>query len=170
MSKIMTLALASAVFVSGASLAQSGWDVEEYTKGEGSDATKVLRAMPADASASQVMLTCPDGDLRSVFALEPVDFANLNVAGASQQRKVNGELYINNEQVDRSSWTYVASRGVAAPRDNKVARKLFNSIVRNDDVAFKVSIKDTVQLDLPPADAQFKRFADGCKALREAEG
>lgn len=129
--------------------------------------TKTIAAVASPADAPGVMLLCQGGRFDSYFSLEGYDFQQTRDWVPGRQRSQKGNLYIEGERADRSDWIFLPDLQVAKPISENVSRKLYNAIVKGQEVSFQVSVKDETELALPPVDDNYRDFAQTCAQRSE---
>jgi hypothetical protein len=149
-------------------MADSGWRMVEVVVSNAAESESFYRALPEASDQQSVILSCPNGEYRAIFSVEPFDFATLDSVGVRrQQRSHKVSFRVNGEETERSNWDYFSSLKLATPRNDKIARQTFNAVVRQDAISYKMPGKDEVAVTLPPADGEFAEFARRCKALKD---
>lgn len=116
-----------------------------------------------DTTRPGLMVVCDEGNYTTHLALDPFDFRVEDNRRTLRVRPVDGRLFSNGEMVERERWGYRAGVGVATPRFQKTSRKIFNMIIRGDELALQVSGRDRVDIPLPPIDDDFRQFARTCQ-------
>lgn len=162
---------ASAATVNHTEVSGEHWNRVPYVADDSAGETLSAAIVhTVDTAVNGVQLQCRPGQMAATVALEPFDFAVLRDGKKDKlPRATKVRLFVNGEMVDRRDWVYMPQLNLAVPSGGrKIPAKIFNAVVRGDDVEVQVAGMKRVTITLPAADAAFKQFAKDCKALSEA--
>lgn len=167
---IMSAAAAAALLPALAHAAEGGWterdfgltDQKKVVAPDDPSATSIINGVYAGSpEETGIMFYCIDGELSATVAVRPYDFSQ-GMGSTSRVKARTVEMYANGEKVQSSYWTYLPSLGLARAQEHEAKAKLFNAVVRDEEVRIKASTIGEVDIVMPPVDETFTAFAQEC--------
>jgi len=105
---------------------------------------------------------CVQGELEVNVSTEPVSFDALGEWMSHRRRIRRVRLFVNGEEADVTDWVHDTSNQVLKPGRHTPKAKLYNAVIRGDDIALQVSGKGRIELELAPVNDAFKAFGGPC--------
>lgn len=118
----------------------------------------------ASDKVGDTAITCIMNKFRATVEVKPSDFEGI-VTGSKSSRRANArevDFYVNDEKVTDGKWTYVPKLKVILSSKKSDSLRLYNSAIRGDKVALKVSGISKVELNLPKPNEDFVNFGGPC--------
>lgn len=115
-------------------------------------------------SAGNVALTCVNGALSVAVAFKPVDmkaFVEENHTTRGWSFKLI-TMKIDGKRQELNKWMYMHSLGVAIPRKKSDRAKIYNAVLRGQNVTLDMDFRDAVDLHLPAPNQGFNEFGGAC--------
>ena len=123
-------------------------------------------AVYSETETGTALLTCnSEGQLTAMLSQVTSDFAKTMKKSATYRRSVDVELSGGDWLVD-AKWVSVPAIKTIISSSHAHAAKVFNAVVRQEDLTINVEGKDFAAIDLPEIDETFTAFAKTCKEKR----
>lgn len=123
-------------------------------------------AVYSETETGTALLTCnAEGKLTAMLSQVTDDFAKTMEKSAPYRRSVDVELSGGDWLVD-AKWVSVPAIKTIISGSHSHAAKIFNAVVRQENLTVNVEGKDFVSIDLPEVDSTFTAFAKTCKEKR----
>ena len=159
--KLLPVIFAATAFAATANAASgleaSGeWTLLEETNGKA--------IYSSEAGAPALVIGCNDaGKISATFSLDGNVTDKLQ-SRSTRTRQVEGTLTIEGKGSETAQWAYLPTRNMAAPVENKFARRLYNAVVTGSKVTLDLGRRGTFEYAPPSVNADFQTFASGCIA------
>ena len=116
-----------------------------------------------ETDTGAAMLACPsDGKLLVTLSDSNSDFAGRMKKSAQYHRGVDVALTVGDETNAEWTWRYLPAIDSIYSDSHSQAAKVYNAVVRGDNVSVTVDDKAYVDLDLPGIDDVFRAFTRTC--------
>jgi len=128
--------------------------------------TEAPSAVYSETETGTALLTCnAEGQLTAMLSQVTSDFASTIEKPAPYRRSVDVELSGGDWLVD-AKWVSLPAIKTIISGSHAHAAKIFNAVIRQEDLTVNVEGKDFAAIDLPGVDATFTAFAKTCKEKR----
>lgn len=168
----MSIALTLAALATAATLqADAGWELRSVKlsfSGANSwqgDAIPVVVTAGDDVIGAAIL--CDASSYQVRFALRKGKMAD--AVFGSQRRKIRDSrlrLYVDDEMVWDGQGQKYTSLGSVIAVGSKPAAQVFNAVIREQNVSYRLGGGKAVPVDLPPVDDSFSAFATACKSFQ----
>lgn len=116
----------------------------------------------AEADKGALLLACNDGKMKAQISNDATDFAGRLRMTAKYSRGVDVDVTVGDASTSSTRWKlYPAVDTIYSNRHHQAAR-LYNGVVRGDQITVTVDGEAYTQFTPPAADETFKAFADSC--------
>ena len=104
---------------------------------------------------------CLDGKLLAAFGLEETDMMRAFTA-AGPQKAVRFDVTVNGAETETQNWILLRRHKVVASGDQKMARRLYNAVVRGESVTIDGRAGRGEYIMPPPDPKAFASFMEAC--------
>ena len=141
--------------------AKNDWRLADLVKD--SDSSKFGRALlTADTSVPGVMFFCPDDKFAAAISMDPVDLEQV-VVDTGNMKSISVKYEIGTDTKGKASWLLATRYGTFLPGDRAIAKKIYNAVVRGDEIKLNPASREETTLNFPAPDvADFVEFQKGC--------
>lgn len=159
MKTIITAAIATAFIAPVASA--TAW---LPSKGQSAEAPRIIYA---ETDTGGALLSCSQaGKLKTILSSSGEDFGNRVHKPAKYRRGIDVALTVGETVNDETRWHYMPAIETIYSTRHSQAAKLYNAVVRGDEVSVSVDGKTYTTMTLPGVDSTFRAFAKTCNAKK----
>ncbi len=139
--------------------ANQSWVVSDLTNDKGEPWGSAL--ITTSEHGREVGFRCLDGKLLAAFALEDSDLMTA-FKKAGPQKTVRINVTINGGEAERQDWILLRRHKVVAAGDHNLTRRLYNAMVRNENVTIEGRSGGGEYVMPAPDAAAFASFMNTC--------
>lgn len=173
-SVFFTAVAAASVSADSDGVEASGWERSEVAlsySGRGGDweapAIPVVYSTREDKIG--VGLFCDASSYQVRFALRPLPMREALFGTQSRSiRKIRTRLYVEDEMVWDGDGLKFTALGSVMASGHTPAAKVYNAIVRGQEVSYRLGRGKVNAVDTPPVDDMFRSFVADCKDLQRS--
>ncbi len=136
--------------------------IYSYKRSSGTVTNEHYGAVTTDISKPGALIFCTDGRMSARLSMGPLDLFENIEEKTRRSRVLQVKLYRDGELADTSSWIFLPKFMAINTIKHNQAAKIFNAIVKNQEVSFETSSHDLISLDLPPVDDAFRDMVKKC--------
>ncbi|MEM9170149.1 MAG: hypothetical protein AAGC56_10895 [Pseudomonadota bacterium] len=143
--------------------ADRAWAIEDLQKTDRGSKRALGTAMyTADAGAPGILFLCTDGKIMTAISVEPADLTKA-MTDAGKLRETDVELTLGDGEPERHRWLMAPRHDTLIAPVGKISSRLYNAVVRGDQIALDPRTRDAVAITAPAPSAEtFSEFRERC--------
>ncbi len=134
------------------------------SKGQSAEAPRIIYA---ETDTGGALLSCSQaGKLKTILSSSGEDFGSRVHKSAKYRRGIDVALTVGETVNGETRWHYMPAIETIYSTHHSQAAKLYNAVVRGDEVSVSVDGKIYTTMTLPAVDSTFRAFAKTCNAKK----
>ncbi|MGB3624862.1 MAG: hypothetical protein WA989_03480 [Henriciella sp.] len=154
--------LACGLIAGGLSASASAIEANEWHVMSSTEDGAVVAISTGSDTENGAYISCAEDELVVGIGVVPGSVADLIRGSSSTRKRTRNAVTTFGDETSDTDWVYYPGRKVAISDDVVTAKKIYNSAVKREDVAWKMDFKDEVVVNFPAINDTFKSFANDC--------